>query len=284
VLATSGVAVLAAVVSAGLGERAASVLPPDGDPVGQTFAWVAYPDAWVEPWADQSVTWMALDAPLPGARDAEYRVLAAPAASLPRVPRDVTVEASRTVAGVRDERWRRADARPARERTAAKAPVGDLIDALPRTRVEVVSTDGTARPCSPMSFGRMRCGAHPWEFVGVVSVPVRGRNERCVWAHPIEGASLRFTMPVGSDGGTVTGRAGFADSALGPGRSGKATLAVKAGEAAIASVERDRVQGFATFRAELPAEARELVFEVSSEAVGAAHFCFDAQVRASRRP
>lgn len=177
------------------------------------------------------------------------------------------------------ERWQKT---AASEATAAgsTAVSTHLADHLADARISVIGPSGDEQRCGPVIFGRANCGKQPWEYVGVEQLKLGGRTESCIWAHPIADSILRISFPLPAAPGLLTGRAGFADSAVGPGREGEVSLRATVAGELVAELKRQRVQGFATLRGELPdrSSAGRILFDIEGS-TAAAHFCFDGDLR-----
>ena len=243
------------------------------------IVYASAPERWVEGWPRDGVTLLSLGAPLPSL-PVEVDVVARPAVAMPLRPADFELRLALAEGDTRLERWRRKGA----TEPAAKATVttsGRLIDHLEASRVSVIGNDGTERICSPFVFGRSTCGTNAWEYVGVEQVKVSGRNETCIWAHPIPASILRISFPLPPAPGLLVGRAGFADSGVGPGRAGAVTVRVSVAGEQVAELRRERIPGFGTLRGELPERSTPGRILVDVEgSTGAAHFCFDGDLRA----
>ena len=236
------------------------------------------PERWVEGWPRTGITWLALGAPLPTLPD-EVDLVARPAVAMPLRPAGFELRMALDEGDTRLERWRKTAAGKPAEK-ASSAVSSRLIDHLADARISVIGPDGAEQRCAPFVFGRANCGKQPWEYVGKEQVKVAGRNETCIWAHPLPNSVLRISFPLPASPGLFTGRAGFADSAVGQGRSGEVTIRVTVAGEPVAELKRERVSGFATLRGTLPARstAGRLLIDVEGS-TAAAHFCFDGDLR-----
>ena len=242
------------------------------------LVYASAPEQWVEGWPRGRVTLLALGASLPALPD-ELDVVSRPAASMPQRPAGYELRMALADGDSRLERWRKTAASTA---TAAGSTAIStrLADHLDDARISVIGPAGEERRCGPFIFGRANCGEQPWEYVGVERLKVGGRTESCIWAHPIADSILRISFPLPAAPGLLTGRAGFADSAVGPGRQGEVSLRATVAGELVAELKRQRVQGFATLRGELPerSSAGRILFDIEGS-TAAAHFCFDGDLR-----
>ncbi len=242
------------------------------------LVYASAPEQWVDGWPRSRVTVLALGASLPAIPD-EVDVVARPAAAMPLRPAGYDLRMALEEGDSRLERWRKST-------TSKVAAVGStglsthLADHLADARISVIGPTGDEQRCGPVIFGRANCGKQPWEYVGVEQLKVGGRTESCIWAHPIADSILRISFPLPAAPGLLTGRAGFADSAVGPGRAGDVSLRVTVAGELVAELKRQRVAGFATLRGELPerSSAGRILFDIEGS-TAAAHFCFDGELR-----
>jgi len=273
------VALLASVVSAyPLPHPLAPQIPWTLGEEVPALVYASAPEQWVEGWPRGRVTLLALGASLPALPD-ELDVVARPAAAMPERPAGYELRMALEEGDSRLERWRKTAASKA---TAAGSTAlsTHLADHLADARISVIGPAGDEQRCGPVIFGRANCGKQPWEYVGVEQVKVGGRTESCIWAHPIADSILRISFPLPAAPGLLTGRAGFADSAVGAGRTGEVSLRVTVAGELVAELKRERVQGFATLRGELPerSSAGRILFDIEGS-TAAAHFCFDGDLR-----
>jgi len=273
------VALLASVVSAyPLPHPLAPQIPWTlGDEV-PAIVYASAPEQWVEGWPRSRVTLLVLGASLPALPD-ELDVVARPASAMPLRPAGYELRMALEEGDSRLERWRKTAASKA---TAAGSTAlsARLADHLADARISVIGPSGEETRCAPFIFGRANCGKQPWEYVGLEQLKVGGRTESCIWAHPIADSILRISFPLPAAPGLLTGRAGFADSAVGPGREGEVSLRVTVAGEPVLELKRQRVQGFATLRGELPdrSSAGRILFDIEG-GTAAAHFCFDGDLR-----
>lgn len=70
-----------------------------------------------------------------------------------------------------------------------------------------------ARPCERESEARFRCGPDDWNFVGRYVGDVASARRRCIWAHPVSGATvvLRFPATPLGPGAVIRGGVGILD-------------------------------------------------------------------------
>jgi hypothetical protein len=242
------------------------------------LVYASAPEQWVDGWPRSRVTLLALGAPLPAMAD-EVDVVARPASAMPLRPAGYDLRMALSEGDSRLERWRKSTASKVAE-GGSTAVSTHLADYLAEARISVIGPAGDEQRCAPVIFGRANCGKQPWEYVGVEKLKVAGRTESCIWAHPIAESILRISFPLPAAPGLLTGRAGFADSAVGPGREGEVSLRVTVAGEPVLELKRQRVQGFATLRGELPerSSAGRILFDIEG-GTAAAHFCFDGDLR-----
>ena len=273
------VALLASVVSAyPLPHPLAPQIPWTLGEEVPALVYASAPEQWVDGWPRSRVTLLVLGASLPALPD-ELDVVARPASAMPQRPAGYELRMALADGDSRLERWRKTAASKA---TAAGSTAlsTHLADHLADARISVIGPAGDEQRCGPVIFGRANCGKQPWEYVGVEQLKVGGRTESCIWAHPIADSILRISFPLPAAPGLLTGRAGFADSAVGPGREGEVSLRATVAGELVAELKRQRVQGFATLRGELPerSSAGRILFDIEGS-TAAAHFCFDGDLR-----
>lgn len=145
-----------------------------------------------------------------------------------------------------------------------------------------VSVGGAAgRVCDTWLFGKWQCGPDPWNYVGEAEVLVRGRMQRCIWAHPSdEGVlSLEFTdVPLGT---IVSGRHMLGDVGVSNGEEGEIRFRVFVDDELLGDRIQQQRAGLNTFRFTLddPAERGNVRFEIEADVTAQRHFCFTAQTR-----
>ena len=150
---------------------------------------------------------------------------------------------------------------------------------LRRAQVSILHEDGTARACDRWVFGRWICGPEPWHYVGVTEVAVRGRQERCIWAHPHSEGTLRIAFP-GVGAGTLTGRHGLSDVGATSDVDGDVPFVIRVGDEVVETRNQTRRSGFTPFRVRLEhAAPATLAFEVGNDVVAQRHFCFEATLQ-----
>lgn len=273
------VALLASVVSAyPLPHPLAPQIPWSLGEEVPALVYASAPEQWVDGWPASRVTLLALGAPLPAMAD-EVDVVARPAAAMPLRPAAYDLRMALSEGDSRLERWRKSTASKVAG-AGSSAVSTHLADHLADARISVIGPAGDEHRCGPVIFGRANCGMQPWEYVGIEQLKVAGRTESCIWAHPIAKSILRISFPLPAAPGLLTGRAGFADSAVGPGREGAVSLRVTVAGEPVLELKRQRVQGFATLRGELPerSSAGRILFDIEG-GTAAAHFCFDGDLR-----
>ena len=160
-----------------------------------------------------------------------------------------------------------------------KTRVGSTGTRCWRAQVSIVRADGTTRVCDRWVFGRWICGPEPWHYVGVSEVNVRGRAERCIWAHPHEEGTLRVAFP-GVGSGTLTGRHALSDVGVTSDVEGDVPFVIRVGADVVETRNQTQRSGFVPFRVRLEHEApATLAFEIGNDVVAQRHFCFEATLQ-----
>ena len=141
----------------------------------------------------------------------------------------------------------------------------------------------SARACGSWLFGRWQCGPHPWLYVGEGEIQVRGRPQRCIWAHPSDEGPLQILFRDVPLGDIVSGRHMLADVGVRNGVPGDVTFRVFVDDELLGERTQPQRQGLNTFRFSISdaAERGDVRFEVSAEVTAQRHFCFTAQTRPS---
>lgn len=144
----------------------------------------------------------------------------------------------------------------------------DPLDVAGAT-VLVEDADG-ARACV-LRQGRHRCGAKGWQYVGPRELKVGGARAECVWAHPLDGATIVVRYPqVSSSAGSPRSLAfGIADRVSRKG--GPVDVDVTFAGETIHHVHPRRA-GWS--RVTLPEGAGPLTLAISAEKVGQRHLCY----------
>ncbi|MFU8806891.1 MAG: hypothetical protein ACNA8W_23995, partial [Bradymonadaceae bacterium] len=70
------------------------------------------------------------------------------------------------------------------------------IPHIASARVVLRDEDGAITPCAPYRNGRFQCGEARWRYVGPRTVRIGGKDEDCIWAHPIDKATIVITYPM----------------------------------------------------------------------------------------
>jgi hypothetical protein len=58
-----------------------------------------------------------------------------------------------------------------------------------RSAQVTLKRDGSPSRCTRVGINRFRCSDAGWGFVGPNTLTVSGRKQRCIWAHPLRGAT-----------------------------------------------------------------------------------------------
>ncbi len=151
---------------------------------------------------------------------------------------------------------------------------------LGRATVEVVDDEGVARECPRDADGGFRCGDAGWMRMRNRTVTIDRVRETCIWAHPIQGRTVRFRFPdaIARDGQE---RALFLETALrdaAVGGGGAVDFRVRFGEEDRTHRHRDR-RGGQSMEVPFAEGPEELIVEVSAERAGRRHTCFRFEFR-----
>ena len=150
----------------------------------------------------------------------------------------------------------------------AMEDAGDAAD-IARARVSV--TDAAGERACVLRGGRHSCGAKGWQYVGDKEMKIAGKRERCVWAHPIAGAttSIHYPSVVSSEGAPRAIAFGLADKVSRKG--GPVDVDVTFGGETTRHVHPAR-RGWTRFS--LGEGSGPLTLAISAEKTGQRHFCF----------
>lgn len=151
--------------------------------------------------------------------------------------------------------------------------VMDMTENIERARVVVVE-DGEEAEC-PWSADRFDCLDAPWTYVGETQQTFEGQPHRCVWAHPIEDATLRIELPAADGADRLVGWYGLTDYAVSTPDGGPVTLRVE-------TSERTRTVRVRQIAGRIPLDLPlgddgTATLRVSSRTPGVRHLCFDLQ-------
>jgi hypothetical protein len=139
-------------------------------------------------------------------------------------------------------------------------------------------------PNAAVQTGRFRCDPRlPWNTVArEVIADLDNKPRLCIWAHPVEGRTVRIEFGGLPEASVIEGHTGLkyeADRET----AGKSPvfLDIRAGGKLVGTAMHEEGGGWTPFRFELgPAgTGGEVTFEVHSPHVGMQHFCFTARLR-----
>ncbi|MFT6400369.1 MAG: hypothetical protein ACJAYU_005140 [Bradymonadia bacterium] len=135
--------------------------------------------------------------------------------------------------------------------------------------------------CDTWLFGKWQCGPNPWNYVGEAEVQVRGRMQRCIWAHPSDDGilSLEFSdVPLGM---MISGRHMLGDIGVSNDEEGDIQFRVLVNDEIVGDRQQQQRAGLNTFRHTLDdaPERGTVRFEIEAEVTAQRHFCFTAQTR-----
>jgi hypothetical protein len=186
--------------------------------------------------------------------------------------------------------WRTGhDVEVARVRVPASLPQRtSLVDRLSSARVDrmpvVDGRPGARVRCPPppdrdSGAAEHRCPGEEWRTVSVTSLPVGGRRERCVFAHPVLRERLELSFDSLPDAGRLVGWVAIADTGHDPSRPAAPVDLVVLWNGQMAGRVRaaDRL-GRQAVRMSLPPDGPRtvgtLTLQVTSEDQDRRHFCF----------
>lgn len=154
----------------------------------------------------------------------------------------------------------------------------DLTALLAAAEVLVVPTDGSeAYPC-PWDGERFNCPGGDWLYVGPHVASFGGQSHRCIWSHPVQGATLRIRYPHIEGGDSVTGWFGLTDYAAGIRDMDRVHVEVRASNSSRRfAVHRQRGRRELDWTMSRPLSG-PLEIEISSPNAAVRHLCWDLQV------
>lgn len=138
----------------------------------------------------------------------------------------------------------------------------------------VVLREGAApEPCSPEPLPHTwRCGPETWQTVGPRRVVVAAREQWCIWAHPIAGATIAIRLPAG-DGRPRSLFSALAASAVSRSEAPDIEIALDAGgESTLRFVHPFNRSTLQTPIPELPVP---IWLQIGVARESANHFCFE---------
>lgn len=151
--------------------------------------------------------------------------------------------------------------------------VRDLTNDIEQATVYVMQ-DGERADC-PWEVDRFACLDAPWTYVGATQQTFEGEPHRCIWAHPIEDATLHIELPPAPGADRLVGWYGLTDYAVSIPDGGPVTMRVDNGA-------RARTVRVRQIRGRLPFDTRvgedgTVTLQISARQPGVRHLCFDIQ-------
>ena len=135
---------------------------------------------------------------------------------------------------------------------------------------------------------RFSCSNEGWNYVGVTVVEdMTHRGRRCIWSHPVQGATMVTTFRNVPIGARIHGHHALAYEAergddLGNDLGGPVVLRVRVGDQVVGADTHRDGEGWKLYEFDTTAfqgSARDVSFEVTSERAGMRHYCFEGDTR-----
>ncbi|MBA2663740.1 MAG: hypothetical protein H0U74_15745 [Bradymonadaceae bacterium] len=155
-------------------------------------------------------------------------------------------------------------------------PGGIALPNLPQIAAATVvlrAEDGSEKPCSTYRNGRFQCRKPGWSYVGQAKVRVAGKSESCIWAHPLQDATIIVAYPSTqpTEGRKLVLETALTDGSVGGGHP--VDVRVSFGTKNITHVHPDR-KGWTRKTIPRSDDAAALTVEVSAAHTGRRHFCY----------
>lgn len=150
-------------------------------------------------------------------------------------------------------------------------------------RVDRIGPEGEST-CRRKSRGSFQCGDAPWTRIGKRTLTIQGRNEECIWAHPLRDETLRITYPNvrsryrvhSEEVDILVLRTALRDSAVGTGVPVEIT--VQYGEETRHFRHPD-LRGWQEFVIPDAEEELDLELSISAREIGRRHLCYRFEMR-----
>jgi hypothetical protein len=179
-----GIAICAAIVAVGLGDllrpgcgdEVPAVPFPDGETPSVTYALTPYDFGALLKAGDAPPTTQIAAVPKTGFPDAPVLTRAETPADWVMPGTREALSLNRLPGGWTQVRWGNSETRSSGPLSLRSAKV-------------TLKRDGSPSRCTRVGIDRFRCSDAGWGFVGPNTLTVSGRKERCIWAHPLRGAT-----------------------------------------------------------------------------------------------
>lgn len=150
--------------------------------------------------------------------------------------------------------------------------------------VEVIDARGHTKPCPRTGPERFQCDTPEWAHVGPTTKTIGGRRVACIWAHPLEGRTIRMTFPrVTSPGDDKKPRAvafALVDAAVGTGHP--IAITARLGDTPVKRHTHPDARGWRRVTLPTIKGAAPLVIEIQGKNTGRRHLCMRLQPEGSR--
>lgn len=161
--------------------------------------------------------------------------------------------------------------------------ITDLSANIEQATVWVVEDDGERVDC-PWNVDRFQCGDAPWTYVGATQQIFEGEPIPCVWAHPVDDATLHIEFRGVYGVERLNGWYGLTDYAVSIPDGRRVTLRVNAGDTERRYMAR-QVRGRTPIDVHVRGDDDGVVrLEVSSQSPGVRHLCWSLQALGSVPP
>ena len=147
--------------------------------------------------------------------------------------------------------------------------------AFATARVDVESQDGQVRTCHREADGARQCGDAGWTRVRPREITIDGDASRCIWAHPLDGETLRIhypeATPIDTDGRRLIVETGLRDEVVD--NNMDVDVRIRAGDRTTTHRHRDR-RGWQSVDVPAVDGTIPLTIEITADDVGRRHFCY----------
>ncbi|NOZ88194.1 MAG: hypothetical protein GXP49_18435 [Deltaproteobacteria bacterium] len=132
--------------------------------------------------------------------------------------------------------------------------------------------------CDRYENRQWKCPGPEWNYVGDLTTDMDRNPRRCIWAHPVQGGTLKIRFDNVPMGESIQGRHGIALSGLGQNPSDVILRISIDGERQAEFAAHD-VLGYFSFKLDtgrFKGSLHQVEFSVSTKNNGARHYCFEA--------